>query len=299
MAELIKRIIVAVIGIPIAIGLIYAGGYVFLLAIILFSNLVLWEFYQLPTTKNVQPNSFFGLVFNSVFLALVFLFSQDTDNYIPALKPLVLVIFIFPMIEFLIQIFSKSSNTTTNASVTIAGAVWVSFSFASLIAIRFFPNLSSSLNLVSMPISPTYRFLNEEKIAWFFIAILASIWICDSFAYFVGKAIGRHRLAPKVSPNKTIEGAIAGVVGAFVGFYLSDIVFSLHIPIIYMVIFTGVVGIVGQIGDLAESKIKRDYGVKDSSNILPGHGGLLDRFDSIMFVFPTILIFLLVSILYR
>ncbi len=298
MAELTKRIIVAVIGIPIAIGLIYAGGHVFLLAIILFSNLVLWELYQLPTTKGIQPNTYLGLIFNSAFLALVFLFSTDTHGHIQVLKPLFLIVFIFPMLVFLIQVFSKSSNTTANASVTIAGAFWVSFSFASLIVIRFLPNFSLSLNLVNISVSVTYRFLSEEKIAWFFVAILASIWICDSFAYFVGKAIGHHRLAPTVSPKKTIEGAIAGIVGAFVGFYLSDIVFSLYIPIIYMIIFTAVVGIVGQIGDLAESKIKRDYNVKDSSNILPGHGGLLDRFDSIMFVFPTILIFLLIFILY-
>lgn len=298
MTELTKRIIVAAIGIPIAIGLIYAGGYVFLLAIILFSNLVLWELYQLPTTKNIRPNTYLGLIFNSAFLALVFLFSTSSYNYIQTLKPLILIIFIFPMLVFLIQIFSKSSNTTANASVTIAGVFWVSFSFASLIAIRFLPNLSLSLNLVDISESTTYSFLSEDGIAWFFVAILVSVWICDSFAYFVGKAIGRHRLAPAISPKKTIEGAVAGVVGAFVGFYFSDIVFPLRLPIIYMIVLAAIVGIVGQIGDLAESKIKRDYDVKDSSNVLPGHGGFLDRFDSIMFVFPAILIFLLIFILY-
>lgn len=298
MAELTKRIIVAIIGIPIAIGLIYVGGYLFLLAIISFSNLVLWELYQLPAQKNIQPNIYLGLIFNSAFLALVFLFSVDTQSYIQALKPLFFIVFIFPMLVFLMQIFSKSPNTTASASVTIAGAFWVSFSFASLLAIRFLPNLSLSLNSADVSVSTTYRFLNEERIAWFFVAILTSIWICDSFAYFVGKAIGRRRLAPTISPKKTVEGAIAGVVGAFVGFYISDIIFSLHIPVVYMIIFTAIVGIVGQIGDLAESKIKRDFNVKDSSNILPGHGGFLDRFDSIMFVFPAILIFLLVSIIY-
>lgn len=298
MAELTKRIIVAVIGIPIAIGLIYAGGYVFLLAIILLSNLALWELYQLPTAKGIYPNTYLGLTFNSGFLALVFLISTDAYNYIQALKPLILITFIFPMVVFLIQIFSKSLNTTASAAVTIAGAFWISFSFASLIAIRFLPNLLLSFNPIAISTSITYNFLSENRIAWFFVAILASIWICDSFAYFVGKAIGRHRLAPSISPKKTIEGAIAGIIGSFVGFYLSNVVFSLHIPIVYMMVFTAIVGIVGQIGDLAESKIKRDYNVKDSSNILPGHGGFLDRFDSIMFVFPTILIFLLVSFLY-
>ncbi len=294
MAELTKRVIVAAIGIPIAFGLIYIGGYVFLLAIILLSNLVLWELYQITNTKNIQPNFYLGLIFNSAFLALIFLLSTNPYEFRQLLFSLFLIVFIFPILVFLIQVFSKTSNTTANASVTIASAFWVSFSFASLIAIRLFPNFILLLGLANIPISTTYKFLSGEGTVWFFVAILVSIWICDSFAYFVGKAMGHHKLAPKISPNKTIEGAISGIAGASIGVLISDTIFGLQIPTYYILILTGIVGIVGQAGDLAESKIKRDFNVKDSSNTLPGHGGFLDRFDSIMFVFPAVLISLLI-----
>ncbi|MFN3306410.1 MAG: phosphatidate cytidylyltransferase, partial [Candidatus Kapaibacteriota bacterium] len=124
----------------------------------------------------------------------------------------------------------------------------------------------------------------------FFIVILGTIWLCDSFAYFLGIALGRHKLAPRTSPNKTWEGAIAGYIGAVLSFSILNWIFRLNLPFAYQLLFASIVGVVGQIGDLAESKIKREFNVKDSSAILPGHGGFLDRLDSIMFVFPAILL---------
>ncbi|HHE54472.1 MAG TPA: phosphatidate cytidylyltransferase, partial [Caldithrix abyssi] len=110
-----------------------------------------------------------------------------------------------------------------------------------------------------------------------------AIWICDTFAYFLGKQFGKHRLFERVSPKKSWEGAVAGLVGALLTYLL--VYFLQIIPItIYVAIVGGlIVGIVGQFGDLVESWFKRDAKVKDSSNLLPGHGGILDRFDSVMF----------------
>ena len=118
-------------------------------------------------------------------------------------------------------------------------------------------------------------------------------WICDTFAYLAGRAFGRHKLCPKLSPKKTVEGAIGGVVGsvaagAIFGTVLSNA--ATHNPdMIWMfMIITLVAGVISQIGDLAASGIKRDHQIKDYGNLIPGHGGIMDRFDSVIFVTPMV-----------
>ncbi|MGY3742440.1 phosphatidate cytidylyltransferase [Leuconostoc inhae] len=118
------------------------------------------------------------------------------------------------------------------------------------------------------------------------------VWITDSGAYMVGRAIGKHKLAPKISPNKTWEGSIGGGLIAVI---IIPILFNLfnwlpNYDLIELVLFTIVLSIAGQLGDLIESGLKRHYGVKDSGNILPGHGGILDRFDSMLIVMPLMAI---------
>ncbi|OYW70468.1 MAG: phosphatidate cytidylyltransferase, partial [Aerococcus viridans] len=119
------------------------------------------------------------------------------------------------------------------------------------------------------------------------IYVLIIIWGNDTFAYLVGRQIGRTPLAPKVSPNKTIEGSLGGIIGAFI---CSSIVLYFNnifgISIMDNLILAVILGFLGQIGDLVESSIKRTYQVKDSGNIMPGHGGFLDRFDSLLMVLP-------------
>jgi phosphatidate cytidylyltransferase len=110
------------------------------------------------------------------------------------------------------------------------------------------------------------------------------IWIGDSVAYYVGRALGRHALAPKVSPKKTIEGAAAGFIGSVVAGIIGA--FLLGEPWLRVAGVSAATAIAGQVGDLAESVLKRSAGVKDSSSILPGHGGILDRLDSLFFAAP-------------
>ena len=120
--------------------------------------------------------------------------------------------------------------------------------------------------------------------------VLISSWINDIFAYLVGSAIGKHKFSPKVSPNKSVEGFVGGIVGAgFIGF-LYGIVFKAYVPFsgAYCAIIAAVGAIPAVIGDLAASAIKRDNGIKDYSNLIPGHGGVIDRIDSILFTAPII-----------
>ena len=118
------------------------------------------------------------------------------------------------------------------------------------------------------------------------LLLFAIIWVGDAAAYYVGRALGQHLLAPKVSPKKTVEGAVAGMIGSLAVGTLAA-VWVFHEPWMRLVGISAVTGVAGQLGDLAESVLKRSAGVKDSSSILPGHGGILDRLDSLLFAAPV------------
>lgn len=297
MSELGKRFFVALIGIPLAVGIIFLGGFVFFFAILLLANFSLWELFQLAEKKNISPMTYFGLFTSSLIQTLYFLVLQNvlSVNKFIVLILLLLLVGSLPSILILAQVWNRQPGSISNVAVSILGLFWISFVFSSLLSIRFLPDylfLLSSFGEIK-PLHQLFSFqypLDSHWSAKFFLAILGTIWLCDTFAYFFGTAYGKHKLAPTISPKKTWEGGIAGAVGAFVVFFLLDFVLNLNLPTGFQLLFAAVVGVIGQIGDLAESKIKREFNVKDSSNVLPGHGGILDRLDSIMFVFPTLLI---------
>ncbi|MCX8011479.1 MAG: phosphatidate cytidylyltransferase, partial [Ignavibacteria bacterium] len=139
------------------------------------------------------------------------------------------------------------------------------------------------------------QFSNEDyyKGGYIIITIFSTIWICDSAAYFGGISLGKHRLLERISPKKSWEGAIFGLVFSIISVVIAKLVlldFLSWIDIFYIGL---VVGIIGQLGDLVESMIKRNAGIKDSSTLIPGHGGVLDRFDSLLFVSPFVYFYLL------
>jgi phosphatidate cytidylyltransferase len=125
------------------------------------------------------------------------------------------------------------------------------------------------------------------------ISILATIWICDSAAFFGGTALGKHKLFPRVSPKKSWEGAIFGFVFAILAMILAKNIVLDFITLKDAIVIGFIIGTLGQIGDLTESLLKRDAGVKDSSNLIPGHGGIFDRFDSLLFSSPIIYLYLI------
>ena len=117
---------------------------------------------------------------------------------------------------------------------------------------------------------------------------LVVVWSTDSGAYFVGRKLGKHKLWPEISPKKTIEGFIGGIIIAIIAVVIFEMITQLEIQWWKLLVVTIIASIVGQLGDLVESAVKRHYGVKDSGKILPGHGGILDRFDSLLFVLPLL-----------
>ncbi len=120
---------------------------------------------------------------------------------------------------------------------------------------------------------------------WVFLVLFA-VMACDSLAYFVGSSFGKHKLYPAVSPKKSIEGALGGLVGACLGVWLAAALFLPAFGLGHVVLVGLLLGVVGQVGDLFESLLKRACGVKDSGGFFPGHGGILDRLDSLLFAFP-------------
>ncbi|WP_026495188.1 phosphatidate cytidylyltransferase [Butyrivibrio sp. WCD3002] len=156
--------------------------------------------------------------------------------------------------------------------------------------------IAAVFSFVYAPVMLSFIYLlrimpNGQYLAWLpFIA-----WICDTFAYFAGRAFGKHKLCPKLSPKKTIEGAIGGIAGSVVAGAVFGYVYAVNTgsaavsrEVIAFMAITLVAGALSQIGDLIASGIKRDHDIKDYGNLIPGHGGIMDRFDSVIFITPVI-----------
>jgi phosphatidate cytidylyltransferase len=170
----------------------------------------------------------------------------------------------------------QSNQSFAPAAFSLFGVIYIGFSFTHLILLR---DINSSV------LAPTLLVHMSLGTVYLWVAFLAT-WSSDSFAYFIGTALGRHKLCPSISPHKSVEGFIGGVIGAI----LAALVFGhfTAIPLIHRLMTGMLVGLVSPVGDLAESALKRYCGVKDSGSLLPGHGGVLDRFDSLLFSVPVI-----------
>lgn len=143
------------------------------------------------------------------------------------------------------------------------------------------------------------RYMDKETGFYRLILVFLAAWITDTSAYLVGSLIGKHKLIPEISPKKTVEGAIGGIVGALLSYLLFGLILdlsisNLHVSYVALALFSIILSVVSQIGDLIASLVKREHGVKDYSNLLPGHGGIMDRFDSILAVSTILLILTLI-----
>jgi phosphatidate cytidylyltransferase len=268
--ELTKRISVAIWGIPLLLILSYLGGYYFLGLIIVINGMTLFEFFSIYEKKQIYAYRWLAILSGTVFLILIF------HNLLLE----VTLVNSFGIILILLFLLRKQKGVaTSNMAFTVAGLLYISGFLAAMLYLRshfneFIPNQVDGVAYAGG------RFL---------IILWISIWICDTAAYFGGKTLGKHKLAPIISPNKTIEGGIFGLLFGIFTFVLLGMVLLPQLKAEYLWISGAIVGLFGQLGDLVESRFKRDVGVKDTSAILPGHGGFLDRFDSFIFVSPFLL----------
>lgn len=289
-SELTKRVLVALIGIPLSIYLIYLGGLSFVLTITIISGLGLWEFYNMMNVKGFKPVLYAGLLFNVITTMFAGIMIVDNQFMMSTLF-LIGVTLSFTLLMLLLQLWDTTKTPIENTFVTIFGLLYVGIFFICILYIRNFDVIVAYLYKI-MPLQINSNLL-VSVIWWKFLLIyFSSIWVCDSAAYFVGKSLGKTKLFERHSPKKTREGALGGLIFSVIYFTL---MLKYFIPEIHF--FNGIslgliVGVFGQLGDLIESQYKRYAGVKDSSHIIPGHGGILDRFDSILFTAPFVLFYL-------
>ena len=267
--ELGKRVAVAAVAIPFLFVIILWGKIPFLILVDIILVLALWEFYGLVEQKGFNPSKFFGIT-AILFLSWI-LYFYGIQHAAAAVFAILIVLLIF-------ELFKGRPNPIANAACTLLGILYI-FLFSSLILIRELPSGSAS----------TYR-----SGGWIVILIFSTIWICDTAAYLLGARFGKHTLFKRVSPNKTWEGAIAGFIFGLIAAVGLGHLFVPTLSIVDYIVIGSIVGLFGQISDLIESLLKRDAGIKDTSNILPGHGGFLDRFDGPLFVGPLVYIYLLI-----
>jgi len=289
MSELIKRVIVAIIGIPLAIAIIYAGQWYLAVVLMVLSILAMREFYDISEKKHSYPNKIMGYIVGVLLIANFQYFSLFQSIFFA-----ITIIITFTLMALIFELWRNKPNSILNIAMTLAGVLYIPVLLSTLLFIRHFYDIVEFIQSenFSFIMAPRNILATRVEGAWLLVSILVSIWICDSAAYFIGKAIGKRKLFERISPKKTWEGAMAGLVFAIISFWGASELMLRDFPFVSAIVIGLIVGIVGQLGDLCESQIKRDAGVKDSSDLLPGHGGILDRLDSILFVMPTVFIYL-------
>lgn len=266
------RVITAVIGFIIALGAITIGGFTYDALITLLALIGWREFVLLSKARRVRVPVLWGYI--SIIAIMISLWFGTYTLGLTALM------FAF-IANYLMCTFGENTYSMSSVSYSLFGLIYIVMGLGSLLLIRH-DWLYYSL---TMPIA------GENWGVVMLWLLLFCTWASDTFAYFAGRAFGKRKIVPSISPNKTLEGFIGG----FIGCIITGIIYASisNIPV-YLGAYVGVIcGVLAPLGDLFESKLKRLCNVKDSGTLLPGHGGVLDRFDSLLFTAPVTLLLIL------
>ena len=272
--NLVQRIAFAGVAIPLVVGLLWWGGWPLAAVLALLGVLGAREVYDLARRRQIDPLDGIGLTAAAAIpLATYWAKGSEARWAEPAL--FVGAVWLMAALTFALRARGPLDRPLPAVAITVFGALYASALPSFLIAIRHGANAGiKSWPLAALVLMP-----------------LVLTWICDTAAMAAGSIIGGRKLAPVLSPNKTWAGAIGGFTAAVLAAVaLGDWIMprlGLQLGLLQLVVVGGVVGIVAQLGDVAESLLKREAGVKDSSKLIPGHGGVLDRLDSLYFVIPA------------
>ncbi|NPA92864.1 MAG: phosphatidate cytidylyltransferase [Chloroflexi bacterium] len=256
-----QRVLVALILLPIGVALIFVGGLAYLAMVAFFMAAAVWEYAHLFTAIGRRPARFLMVGAALVWMIARYVWGFQADAFV--LTAVTLVLMVYHLWDYEHQ-SAKAPQSGVDFAVSLSGVVYLGFLGAYMVSLRQLP-----------------------AGAWWVLLALPVIWIADSGAYFVGRAWGKHKLSPRLSPKKTWEGYLAGVLtGTIAGAVLAWVYPLLAGQAIAgMTPFEGAVlglliSALAPLGDLGESMFKRQAGVKDSGHLLPGHGGAFDRVDS-------------------
>jgi phosphatidate cytidylyltransferase len=275
-SNLVKRVVFAAVAIPLALLVVWYGGWPLALLVSAVGVLGTRELFALAVAGGNLPLRTTGLVLAGAvpLIAHASLTMPDVGLVVGSSWPYLFALGVVLLLMELLLVRAPDQRPLAAISITIFGVAYASLMPAFLLGIRHAMFGERSWAGAAMVFFP-----------------LVVVWVCDSAAMFGGKAFGGPKLAPTISPGKTRSGGLAGMIGgalvaplfALVVFPRVDIVMSLGAAIVMAV----TIALVGQAGDLAESLFKREAGVKDSSNLIPGHGGVLDRFDALHLSLPV------------
>lgn len=264
---MLSRIGVAIVGIPLLVWILYYGGIPLLILVDAIILVGAYEFFRMAEMGGRKPHKLLGMAIAFLIPNMVYL---KEINVLNAGMDLAIVLGLLVLITT--RVFqNKIENASVEIGETLIGAMYPAVLFSHCIMISFLPNGGKWL-----------------------LAVQIMVWVCDSFAYFTGIALGRkifNRGFNSISPKKSIEGALGGIFFTIIALKLMDkylVLTENGMNIFVLIIFGVFISIVAQIGDLGESMFKREFKVKDSGTMLKGHGGILDRFDSLLFVAPVI-----------
>lgn len=263
------RIITAIITFPVFFIIVLLGGNLLAFGMMAVSLVGLFEFYN-ALKGRIKPIATVGAIETFIYYMLIMFMGYNSRAFF-----VTFILFLLALFSILVIRYPKYN--VIDLSCTLFGVLYV-------------PVLLSIIYAIRMGNSGQY-------LVWF---IFLSAWGSDTFAYFVGRLLGKRKMAPKISPKKTVEGLFGGIIGAIVVslafVYVLELGFSIYVPNIKLIaVLAGIFGSVfGVVGDLSASAIKRHFEIKDFGKVLPGHGGILDRFDSILFTAPVVYIIIMV-----
>ncbi len=257
------RIISALIGIPIVLASVYFGGYFYAVFLLLLVNLGVFEYNTILKSNNYNAPFVISHFSASLLIAVIFL--EQMALIYPLLMLTLLILFATAM-------FNMDKVSVVDSALSLWGVIYLGGLIGYLMLLRMLPD------------GEIYTFI-----------LLIGVWVHDTSAYFIGVKWGMRRFAAQISPKKSVEGSLAGIGAVIVLFFSVTILFPGFLPVnsLQAVILGLGITVFAQLGDLLESAVKRQMAVKDSSGIIPGHGGILDRFDSLILAAPFVYYFFL------
>lgn len=275
-SNLVRRVGFAVVAIPLALAVVWYGGLPFAFLLALAGALGTKELFGLAERQEIRPARAFGFVSAAALAPVTYagLAAPDVRALLVPSWPFLLALWVIALLTWTLAARAPGEKPLEAASVTLLAVTYTGALPAFLVVIRHaqFPERS-------------------WPAAWLVFFPLVVTWVCDTAAMFGGRLLKGPKLAPAISPGKTRSGAAAGLIGGvLVAPLFGAMIFprvGVEVPLWQLLTMAAVLSMIGQVGDLAESLLKREAGVKDTSQLIPGHGGVLDRFDSLYFVIPA------------